>query len=272
MLSHPFKIKTFLVSVYIWSVIVLTTPVLFLLYMIIWFLAFPFDRNHVVSHYFTFLWTRIYLTCNPEWKLHIVNRKRIDPAKTYILVSNHQSIIDIALLLQLRINFKWVSKIELAPIPFVGWVIWMNNHILVKRGDKKSVLKMADACRETLARGISVFMFPEGTRSTNGKIQAFKEGAFILAKENQVPILPVVIDGGGQALSRHSFLFTPGVRFHVHVLDEISPEKVNKMELPELMSYTHRKMTDELNIIRNGTGYGKHTFRHTAENGIPVGQ
>jgi 1-acyl-sn-glycerol-3-phosphate acyltransferase len=223
---------------------------LFIFYMMIWMLVFPFDRNKTVTQFFMVLWTRLYLTCNPGWKLRIENRNRIVRNKKVILVSNHQSIIDIALLLQLRTNFKWVSKIEMASVPFVGWVIWLNSHILVRRGDKQSVVKMADACKRTLDRGISVFLFPEGTRSPDNAIQPFKDGAFILAKENEVAILPVVIDGSGNALPNKAFWFKVNQVFTVRVLEEIPVEVVVKYNVEQLSEYTRNKMIDALKDIR----------------------
>jgi 1-acyl-sn-glycerol-3-phosphate acyltransferase len=187
---------------------------------------------------------------NPGWSLKIENREAIDINKKYILISNHQSIIDIALLLQLRINFKWVSKIELAKVPFVGWVIWMNSHILVKRGDKQSIIQMAEACKNTLDKGISIFMFPEGTRAESGKIQSFKDGAFILARENNVSILPVILDGSGNALPGKGFWFSLDQVFTLRVLDEITTETIHALNHEELKEHTHQIMSEELINIR----------------------
>ena len=243
--------KTFLVSLYIWSFVGLSLIPLYILFLIVWIAVFPFDRNNAITHYYTMLWTRLYLTFNPGWKLRVENREKISRNKICIIISNHQSIIDIALLLQLNLNFKWVSKIELATIPFVGWVIWMNNHILVRRGDKQSVTKMAAACKKALFREIPVFMFPEGTRTGNGQILPFREGAFILARDNDIPILPVVIDGSGDALPRHGFLFKVHQTFTVRVLDEISSEMINTMETAKLMEYTRLNMMEALMDVRN---------------------
>jgi 1-acyl-sn-glycerol-3-phosphate acyltransferase len=245
------KIGSFLISIYIWAFIVITIFPLFLLYLMIWILVSPFDQRKIVTYYFTVLWTRLYLNINPGWRILVENREKIDRSGNYILVSNHQSIIDIALLLQIRINFKWVSKIELAKVPFVGWVIWMNDHILVRRGDRQSVIQMAEACKKSLSEGISILMFPEGTRSGNGGLQAFKEGAFILAKENGVSILPIVLDGANDALPRKGFWFRVNQIFTIRLLDEIDAETVNRLDLQQLMDYTRNEMAKVLEGIRN---------------------
>ena len=244
------NLKSFLISLYIWLFIVFSMVPLFVLFCVLWLLVFPFDRNNKVTHYYTMLWTRLYLSINPGWKVQVENREKLDGGKTFVLISNHQSIIDIALLLQLNINFKWVSKMELARVPFVGWVIWLNNHILVRRGDKQSVALMAETCKITLDGGVSVFMFPEGTRTGNGELQAFKEGAFILAKDNRVPIQPVVIDGASRALPRKGFWFRNSQTFTVRVLDKIPTEKVMQTEVAGLIEYTRDLMTEALENIR----------------------
>ncbi|MFO7370706.1 MAG: lysophospholipid acyltransferase family protein [Bacteroidales bacterium] len=242
--------KSFLVSVYIWAFILASILPLFLVYFVLWVICLPFDRKKAVTHGFTVLWTRLYLTINPFWKIRLKNPHRINPAGKYILISNHQSVIDIALLLQLRINFKWVSKMELAHVPIVGWVIWLNDHILVRRGDKHSVTRMAEACKRALHEGTSVFMFPEGTRTGNGELQPFKEGAFILARDNVVPILPVVLDGASRALPRKGFWFRVRQTFTVSVLNEITEQQVMAMEIPDLMDYTRQLMRQELKVLR----------------------
>lgn len=246
-------LQSFLVSVYIWTFILASILPLFLLYFILWIICLPFDKNKSVTHYYTVLWTRLYLTINPFWKVRLKNVRRIDPEKKYVLISNHQSIIDIALLLQLRVNFKWVSKIELAGVPFVGWVIWLNDHILVRRGDKQSVVRMAEACKKALQGSTSVFMFPEGTRTGNGELQPFKEGAFILARDNAVPILPVVLDGASRALPGKGFWFRVRQTFTVSVLDEIPKQQILNVEIPDIINFTRELMMRELEVIRNET-------------------
>jgi 1-acyl-sn-glycerol-3-phosphate acyltransferase len=242
---------SFLISLYIWAFILATLLPLFIVYGILWTVLFPFDTKKRVTHYYTVLWTRLYLTINPGWKIQVQGRDRINTAKPYIIVSNHQSIIDVALLLQLRINFKWVSRVELARFPFVGWVIWLNDHILVRRGDKRSIVQMAEACKKNLMDGISVFMFPEGTRTTTGEIQAFKEGAFILAKETGVAILPIVLDGASRALPKRGFWFRVNQVFTIRVMEEITSDSHNWPDHMQLLDFTRNEMVRELQSLRS---------------------
>lgn len=245
--------KSFLISLWIWTFIFVTLFPLFILYMIIWIVVMPFDPKKNITHLFTMLWTRLYLTFNPGWKIHVENKEMLNPKEPCVFVSNHQSIIDIALILQLGVNFKWISKIELSRVPFVGWVIWMNNHILVHRGNRESVLQMAEACKRTLKDKISVFVFPEGTRSPDGTIQPFKEGAFILAKDNGVPIRPVVLDGTGRVLPKKSFWLQSQQVFTVRILDEIPASTVHATEICDLMELCRNIMITALNDIRKET-------------------
>lgn len=253
--NHMIRTKwlSFLVSMYIWVFIGVTICPLFLLYLSVWILTLPFDRRKYCTHYFTALWARLYLGINPGWKIRVENPERLTRSKYYILVSNHQSIIDIALLLQLRINFKWVAKMELARVPFIGWVIWLNHHIFVRRGDKQSVLRMAEACRKSLAQGISVLMFPEGTRTKDGALLEFREGAFIMARDNSVPMLPVLLDGAMEALPKGGFWFRPNQVFTIRILDEIPVETIQQLDQKQLIDHTRNEMDKELKAMRSRT-------------------
>ncbi len=243
--------KSFLISLWIWTFIIITLLPLFILYMIIWVIVIPFDPKKTITHFFTMIWMRLYLTFNPGWKVRVEHKEILNNHGPCVFVSNHQSIMDIALILQLGVNFKWVSKIELSLVPFVGWVIWMNNHILVRRGNRESVLQMAEACKRTLSKKIPVFVFPEGTRTLDGNIQAFKEGAFILAKDNGVSIRPVVLDGTGKVLPKKSFWLQSRQVFTVSVLAEIPAAVVTSMEICDLMELCRNSMIGALNDIRN---------------------
>lgn len=97
-------------------------------------------------------------------------RERIDPRATYVMVANHQSLLDILVLFRLFRHFKWVSKVENFKVPFVGWNMRLNRYIPLKRGDRASVIEMIARCERTLRSGSSIMMFPEGTRSQDGHL------------------------------------------------------------------------------------------------------
>ncbi len=103
----------------------------------------------------------------------------------------------------------------------------------------------------SLSQGVSVFMFPEGTRTRNGAIQEFKEGAFILARDTRIPILPIVLDGANNALPKQGFWFRVNQVFTVRVLDEISTDTIKEFELPHLINHVRTVMVRELEQMRN---------------------
>lgn len=129
---------------------------------------------------------------------------RLDPGRAYIFMANHQSNIDIPVLVRALGPFqlRWMAKRELLRVPFFGWALWASKHIIVKRTRSKDVTAaMASACGK-LAHGISVVVFPEGTRSADGQLLPFKRGGFRLAEKAGVAIVPVTINGSGLLMKR----------------------------------------------------------------------
>ena len=170
---------------------------------------------------FTSFWASLYVWMVPAWKVSITGREKIDPKKTYVIVSNHQSLLDILVSFGLFYPFKWVSKTEIFRIPFIGWNMSLNGYIRIKRGDKKSIRKVIRDCEKAIAKGSSVFFFPEGTRSKTGQLGSFKLGAFILANKMKVPILAIAINGTKDALPKYSMNFHGSHNIHLRVIDEI---------------------------------------------------
>lgn len=170
---------------------------------------------------FTSFWACLYLWVMPAWSLSIAGREKIQRRGQYVIVSNHQSQLDILVAFRLFFPFKWVSKAEVFRLPLIGWNMYLNHYIRLKRGDKESVQQMMRACERALADGCSIYFFPEGTRSHTGQMKPFKPGAFILAQQAQVPILPVVINGTRAALPKYSLNFHGRHRIRIKVLDAI---------------------------------------------------
>jgi 1-acyl-sn-glycerol-3-phosphate acyltransferase len=129
--------------------------------------------------------------------------------------------------------FKWVSKAEVFRIPFIGWNMYLNRYIKLKRGDKKGIAKMFVDCEKALAKGNSLFVFPEGTRSETGRLKPFKSGAFTLAKKMKIPILPVVISGTKDFLPKHSMIFHGGQKMSIRVLEPVPYERFAHLSAEE---------------------------------------
>jgi len=170
---------------------------------------------------FTSFWACLYLWIVPAWSVTTAGRDKIRRDATYIVVSNHQSQLDILVAFHLFFPFKWVSKAEVFKLPFIGWNMVLNQYIRLKRGDKESIREMMAACEKALAQGCSVFFFPEGTRSKTGHMKPFKPGAFILAHQMKLPILAVAISGTQKALHKHSLNFHGRHAIRIEVLEEI---------------------------------------------------
>jgi 1-acyl-sn-glycerol-3-phosphate acyltransferase len=222
-----------LISILIILFIYISSALFFPVAFFIWSFTFPFDRRLVLLHLFTCFWATLYIWITPAWSLKISGRGKIDKKKAYIIVSNHQSLLDIIVAFGLFVHFKWVSKAEVFRIPFIGWNMVLNRYVKLKRGDKKSIEKMMARCEETLAGGSSLYMFPEGTRSKTGELKDFKPGAFILAHKMKVPILPVVITGTKDALPKKSLVIQGKHKIHIDVLDEIPYKDFSGLTIDE---------------------------------------
>ena len=198
-----------------------SSMLLFLAALCIWGATAWFDRRLVALHMFTSFWACLYIWSMPAWSLEIRGRHLLRKGATYVLVSNHQSQLDILVAFRLFFPFKWVSKEEVFRLPFIGWNMRLNRYIPIRRGDRQSVRTMMTSCERALRRGSSVYFFPEGTRSRTGHLKAFKTGAFSLARKMKVPIVPIAISGTRQALPKYSLNFHGRHRLRIKVLEEI---------------------------------------------------
>ncbi len=196
---------------------------LFLVALAIWLLTVLFDRRLVILHGFTCLWGSLYIWVMPAWSVKVFGREKIPRRGSRVVVANHQSQLDILVCFTLFFHYKWVSKVEMFKVPFIGWNMTLNRYIPLKRGDKESIRQMLDEAGKALQQGSSVFFFPEGTRSPDGRVRTFKPGAFHLAKKMQKPILPIAISGTTHALPKKSMNFHGWHKIRVTILDEIPP-------------------------------------------------
>ena len=221
-------------SLFFWAAIVVSSAALYPVALLIALLTAPFDRRRRLLHLFTCLWASLYSWLNPAWRVYVLGRENVRPDVAYVMVANHLSFLDILVLFRLFRHFKWVSKVEMFKIPAIGWNMWLNRYVPLRRGDKQSVLTMLETCRERLAEGSSLMIFPEGTRSRDGKLQPFKTGAFQLALEARVPILPIVVSGTSTALPKHGFVLRGRHRIGIRVLPEIPYESFASLTVDEL--------------------------------------
>ena len=180
--------------------------------------------GHFWANYPPRLWARIIL-----WLLFIPvkveGRERLDPKESYVFVANHQGAFDIFLIYgHLNRNFKWMMKYQLRKIPFVGFACAKTHQIFVDKRGPKKIKATYDLARETLQDGTSVTVFPEGSRSYTGHMGVFKKGAFMLADELQLPVVPLTINGSFNIMPRtRDMKFARWHRLTLTIHDPIYP-------------------------------------------------
>jgi 1-acyl-sn-glycerol-3-phosphate acyltransferase len=237
-------------SIIVWLVGAALIVVLFPLTLLAWLLTFPFDKKRKVVHGSLIFQAMFISFAIPIWKIRIEGRNKRVSGTTYVIICNHQSILDILLVNCLRYRYKWISKIENTKVPFVGWYLKMADYIVVDRGNKESKEEMMAEAYGCLKGGTSIMLFPEGTRSTDNKIGFFKRGAFQLALSAKTPILPVLIEGTGGVLPKHGLIFGGFHRITIKVLDPVYPESFGTNDCDELAAKFQMMMSEALSDLR----------------------
>jgi len=229
------------------SFAVITFPITF----IIWLVVLPFDRERVITHLLLMYESLILSFLIPIWSIKINGREKAIKGTTYIIISNHQSLLDILLLNCLRYRYKWISKIELTKVPVIGWYLKMADYIVIDRGNEDSKTEMLEKSYTCLKKGISIMIFPEGTRSLNNEIGFFKRGPFQLALQANIPLLPVLIDGTGGILPKHGLIFGSGHEIRIKVMDPVYPDSFGTDKPEDLALKLSSFMISELQELRN---------------------
>lgn len=236
-------------SIWAWFVlglvIILWTPMVF----VVWLVTLPFDRGHYAAGYLFRKLCVAHQVLNPLWTFRTTGTNIADPRRPYVVVANHQSFVDILLISHLPWEMKWLSKQHFFRFPLVGWMMRMAGDIRLVRGERDSVIQAMAACKDRLDKKTSVMIFPEGTRSRDGELKQFKDGAFRLAIENQVPILPLAVNGAYDAMVKGDWRF--GVSdAEVRVLAPISTEGLTLDDLPTLREQAHQVIADAVHDMR----------------------
>ena len=162
-------------------------------------------------------WARV-LAFSAPMRVRVEGRENIDPQQSYVLVSNHQSQFDIFLLYGwLGVDFKWVMKQELRTVPGIGTACDRLGHIFIDRSNHAAAMATLDEAKKKIVNGTSVMFFPEGTRSRDGKLMRFKKGAFRMAVDLGLPILPLTVTGTRNVLPAGTSDLMPGsARLIIH--------------------------------------------------------
>jgi 1-acyl-sn-glycerol-3-phosphate acyltransferase len=238
-------------SVTVWFIGISFTLITFPVTFIIWLVVLPFDRERVITHWVLMHESLVLSYLIPIWSIKINGREKAIKGTTFIIISNHQSLLDILLLNCLLYRYKWISKIELTKVPVIGWYLKMADYIVIDRGNEESKTEMLEKSYTCLKKGVSIMIFPEGTRSLNNEIGFFKRGAFQLALQANVPLLPILIDGTGGILPKHGLIFGSGHEIQIKVLDPVYPDSFETDSPEELAFKLSSVLKSELQKLRN---------------------
>ena len=159
-------------------------------------------NGHFWGYWPAHLWARIVVTV--LWlPVHVEGREHLKKGESYVFVSNHQGAFDIFLVYgYLNRNFKWMMKRSLRKMPFIGMACEAAHHIFVDKRGPSKIRATYDKARATLREGMSLVVFPEGARTFTGHMGDFRRGAFMLADELQLPVVPLTINGSFDIMPR----------------------------------------------------------------------
>ena len=248
--KYPIKTAFIMLSILYYITTAVVAIVLYILSWVAFILCYPFDKRRVVVHTISKWITDVTFGLPPRMGRDVIGRENIDPKQPYVMVLNHNSMMDIMCPYVLPLIFKWVSKREVYKLPIIGRLLLAHGDIVINRASTKEAMNLVHTKgKEWLAKGASVSIFPEGTRSKDGEIHNFKAGAFILAKDAGVPILPIVLDGTNKMM-RKGFFMNWRNHITIKVLPPIPAEEVSERSVKEVMAEVHDKMVDTLAEIR----------------------
>lgn len=206
------------VSVGAWIGISLSTVFWTAIIAVVWVVHPWLDPELRRVHRLCSCWGRTLVRMAPGSRVRLVGLERIPAGRPVIFMANHQSYVDVPALFSMPGQFKWMADEGLFRIPVFGWAMWMAGYVPVNRGDARAAVRSLERAKQWLHRGISVFVFPEGTRSHTGVFGRFQMGGLRLAAESGVPVVPVVVTGTRQLLPRGSWIFRWGVPIEIQIL------------------------------------------------------
>lgn len=212
-------------------------------------ITYPIQKSRRFVHEITRVMVNIFFWVPPFWHRKIIGLENMNKKSSYVVICNHSSMADIPTLYSIPLNFRWVSKREAFKIPFVGRFLMVHGDICIDRGrGSEAMVQLLSDGQLWLSRGASVAVFPEGTRSKNGVLRNFRAGAFTLAREANVEILPVVITGSATML-KPNFMFNWRNRVTIKVLPPISRERIATTDINLLMVEVRESMIEALESI-----------------------
>ena len=173
--------------------------------------------------------------------IKVTGTEHVNPKQSYVFVANHQSFLDVfAVYGWLPNNFKWLMKKEIRKVPFVGTACKVAGHIFVDRSNPRAALQSMDHIKAELVDGISTVIFPEGTRTKTGEIGRFKQGAFKIAVDLNLPVVPITLKGFHQAMPAKQLFVNPGAHTSLHIGEPIDLSQF--ADINEAMTYVREQV------------------------------
>ncbi|MEN9817380.1 MAG: hypothetical protein RLZ32_1260 [Gemmatimonadota bacterium] len=217
-------------------VVILGTPVVAL----VWLCTAPFDPGRYAAGRAFRLVGVTAMRLNGLWRFR-ARGTLPDPRRPYIVVANHESWADPFLISCFPWEMKWLSKDTFFKVPCLGWMMRMAGDIKLVRGERESTLAALEQCRDRLRTRVSVMIFPEGTRSRSWEMLPFKDGAFRLAIEAGVPILPIAVAGARGAMAKGTFQFRPA-RALAQLLEPVDTAGLTLADVPALKAQVRARI------------------------------
>jgi len=191
-------------------------------------------------------WSR--LTC---WlalcRIKTRGHEHLDPKQSYVFVANHQGAFDIFLVYGfLKQTVVWMQKQSLRKIPFVGYASEKAGHVFVDNSSVTSRATTIENAKKKISKGVSMVIFPEGARTRTGKMGRFKRGAFYLAKDMELPIVPLTINGPFDVLKRNTLKLKPGQKMELVIHPPIATKNLTQTEMEKLMDHARDIIHSEL--------------------------
>jgi 1-acyl-sn-glycerol-3-phosphate acyltransferase len=187
-------------------------------------------------------------------KISVSGFENVKPGQSYIFMINHQSLFDILAAIKiLPYSARFIAKKELFKIPMFGWILSAIGMIKIDRSNREQAIVSMNRALNAIKGGISVIIFPEGTRSKDGLIHDFKKGGFVIAIKGDIPVVPVAIYGTRDILQKHSLRLKAGPIF-IKLEKPVETENYNYQTRDQLVEKVHRTISNAFDKLKNTHG------------------
>lgn len=248
------KIVRSVLSAWGWFVLAISVVVFTPVVALVRLVTMPFDRGAYAAGYVFRKVVVFPSALNPLWSFKTSGTLPADMRRPYVVVANHESFVDMLLISHLPTEMKWLSKVEILKIPFLGWMMKLARDIPLVRGDRNSAATAIEQCKKRLDTNVSVMIFPEGSRTETGELNKFKPGAFKLAIESGHPILPMAVHGTRGCLRSKDWRMGKASA-EVRVLEPIETSGMTRDDLPALRDLVRSVVSEARDELRAEHGY-----------------